>query len=865
MYILSLNTWFHTLIRQFFYTIDKLVFGFISTIYDLLMNISRSSILTQGDITQMSDRVYKLLIVFMVFKVTFSLIMYIVNPDDFSDKSKGVSKLGTNIIISLSLLILTPYVFRYAYELQAIIIEDGSLGALIFGDDKDTSKNLMKNAGDKIAYVAISPFLVPNTSIDALQNCVNLDLGDGKFNEECSGLKSGTYEELNKGMDSITDNSKFTSTMLQNYVAGFEHENFGLFFREDMVTATTHTDSDVFVMEYRFIFSTAVGIVIVLMLINFCMDIALRSVKLSFLQLIAPIPIISYVDPKSGKDGMFKKWYQLCFKTYLSLFIRLLALYFAIYIIGKVTDLGIVDLIDGTYTSNLLIKIFIIIGALMFAKQLPKILEGLGIKLDGDGKFFLNPLKKFEDQTLGGKRVTGAAGALTAGLADRAARIATTPGAKGKLKALAGSGPGVLASAFRGFSGNAGFKGGLDKQSQVNRRLREGRINGLSPTSSYLDYLGSKFGLDDATLESEGTFIRRNDDEIRKAKQTLDNKNRENTLNIEREKKDQTTRKNTKSKFDDTKTQGERLLKEASKFTVKKGDFDMGASHNANMAKLNMEMEQYKKAGMTEVSYDDGSGNTVNMSLDEMYARASRKINEKNYKSNRKADEANVKYLTDHNNETLTSTFMIGDQIFKAGTTIDGDVIARAQSAQEKYMKDSEEAVTNEMYRMINNQDTLSEEEKKFYKDNQSDFDSFSNITEEFNSSVDASNTAVLAYNSEYDTKITGIKSEISGGDLYKMVKSVNREMEFGNSVTEINKELSKSQTRVESWERQIEQNRKNTTVTYVDEEGRVSKTPIPLDEAESKNKARDEEHKHRLKQHQQRRSLMQDALSGKK
>jgi len=52
----------------------------------------------------------------------------------------------------------------------------------------------------------------------------------------------------------------------------------------------------------------------------------------------------------------------------------------------------------------------------MFAKQLPKLLEGLGIKLDGDSKFTLNPLKKFEKDALGGKKILGfgAAGAAAA-------------------------------------------------------------------------------------------------------------------------------------------------------------------------------------------------------------------------------------------------------------------------------------------------------------------------------------------------------------------------------------------------------------------------------------------------------------------
>ena len=132
------------------------------------------------------------------------------------------------------------------------------------------------------------------------------------------------------------------------------------------------------------------------------MDVALRSIKLAFLQLIAPIPILSYVDPKSGKDGLFKKWYEMCIKTFISLFVRLIALYFAVYIISRVADMKMVDLIDGSYQTNAFVAIFIIIGALMFAKQLPKILEGLGIKLDGDGKFTLNPLRKLEKEALGG-------------------------------------------------------------------------------------------------------------------------------------------------------------------------------------------------------------------------------------------------------------------------------------------------------------------------------------------------------------------------------------------------------------------------------------------------------------------------------
>ena len=74
------------------------------------------------------------------------------------------------------------------------------------------------------------------------------------------------------------------------------------------------------------------GIYLVYSIIMMSIQMGVRIFKLLVLQIIAPIPILSYVDPKSGKDGLFKKWYEMCFKTYLSLFMRLLALYFAIYI-----------------------------------------------------------------------------------------------------------------------------------------------------------------------------------------------------------------------------------------------------------------------------------------------------------------------------------------------------------------------------------------------------------------------------------------------------------------------------------------------------------------------------------------------------
>ena len=542
MYILD-ATWFSDIFREMFYLLDKVIYGLVPEIYDLLISIARTSVLTQGDISQMADRIYKLLAIFMIFKVTLSLITYIVNPDDFSDKTKGVAKLGTNIVISLALLILTPYAFNYAFKLQTIVLEDNALATLIFGYESDD--NFLNTAGQDMAFITMSAFFSPNTSLTELYECTNLikvdSNGNRHFNEKCSGLSSSDYEDmgLDDSMMGLVDNDgpnaleavgdatglkdyvpDFSEQELKDYVRGVEASSFGLMFRKSITKATAKVDSGKeYVIDYKYGFSTVVGVVIVLLLITFCMDVAMRSIKLAFLQLMAPIPIISYVDPKSGKDGLFKKWYQMCFKTFLSLFVRLLALYFAIFIISKVADGKMVDIIDGSYVSNCFIAIFIIIGALMFAKQLPKILEGLGIKLDGDGKFFLNPLKKFEEQAAGGKRITGAAGGMVAGAV----------GGRGFFGRVGSA----LTGSVRGFNTNKGYKGGLARQADVNRKLREARINGAGFFGTRAAVLSNRYGLDDAGLEREATRLRRNERTIELARREVD----ASTKNLEAEKK----------------------------------------------------------------------------------------------------------------------------------------------------------------------------------------------------------------------------------------------------------------------------------------------------------------------------------------
>lgn len=407
--------WFLQIIRSFFFTIDSTLFGFIPTVYDLLIKISRTSILSQGQIQQFAGRIQMFLGVFMLFKVAFSIVTYIVNPDEFSDKSKGIAKLGKNSVIAMGLLIFTPYIFNLAFEFQALILEENTLATVIFGnsvcseeDESECKSNssYINSAGQEMAFTIMLPFFSPNLSASGdgydLSSCVVLYDTSGKFNDKCT-------TQMAAALDVEVDES----TIIQNYVHGVENHSTGLTFR--LNTAKSAIKDYVFLIDYNIPITTVVAVVVLLLLITFCMDVAVRSVKLSFLQLISPVPIISFVDPKSGKDGLFAKWYKMCFSTYLSLFIRLISLYLGVYIISMVN--GMYDNINGSLVTDPLVHVFIVIGILMFIKQLPKILEGLGVKIDGGGKFTMNPFKKFEEEAIGGKKILGAGKGLVTGAA----------------------------------------------------------------------------------------------------------------------------------------------------------------------------------------------------------------------------------------------------------------------------------------------------------------------------------------------------------------------------------------------------------------------------------------------------------------
>lgn len=423
--------WFLALLRQAFAAIDGVVAWLIENTYKLVLSIADVQIFDNQVISDLGQRIYALIGIIMLFKLAFSLITYILNPDDFSDKSKGFSKLITNVMIVLALLVSTPFVFEKAFELQKLLMANSTIERIIFGTKMDDESITKSEMGRFISYSVFTAFLSPNETYvgDKCNDVYSID----SVIDDCSS-------ELNKG-------SKFTDTARTNFKYAIDTTDTSLLLNSDIVGAY---DGDTFLFNYMYGISTICGLFASYVLVLFCFDIATRTVKLGFLQIIAPIPIISYVDPKSSKDGMFKKWLKSCMMTYVDLFMRLIVLFFGVYVISLVLQGNMTKISDPTqtvsFTNAPLTKVFIILGTLLFVKRLPKLIEEItGIKLDG---FEFDIRKRLGGVPFLGKPLVSAGGFL--------GRTGSALGGfyAGKALGLAGKGAGAIGSGIDSLTGN---------------------------------------------------------------------------------------------------------------------------------------------------------------------------------------------------------------------------------------------------------------------------------------------------------------------------------------------------------------------------------------------------------------------------
>ena len=129
-------------------SIDKLVFSLLGWIIEGIFNLSTLAV-NVDFVQSIYKRIYIILAIFMVFKLTFSFLKYLVSPDAMTDKEQGVGKLAARVVTMVVMLIAFPILaFQPVKGMQnrtiLQILQDGlvkTLPRIILGTKIDESNN----------------------------------------------------------------------------------------------------------------------------------------------------------------------------------------------------------------------------------------------------------------------------------------------------------------------------------------------------------------------------------------------------------------------------------------------------------------------------------------------------------------------------------------------------------------------------------------------------------------------------------------------------------------------------------------------------------------------------------------------------
>jgi hypothetical protein len=401
--------------REILFFFDKVIYGFIPTVYDFIMKLaSISEILDEGRIAEITTNIYALIGLYAMFRIAIVLLNAIIDPEKFNDKQAGVSKIFTKFIVALCLIVAIPVGFSALRTLQQEVINNHIIEKVLIGQDEDAE--FTQNYGNYVSKAALSSFL---TCSEAIQK---RDSTAVENNQPETGICTRLDNAFTQAFTPVTGPKSF--------------DPLDEILNDKSKEADPNGQKSRYNYQYNSLISTAAGIFILVMLISICIDVAVRLVKLAFLEVISPIAVMGYVDPKGQ---IFKEWLKMTFKTYINLFISIASVSFvtSVFTFLNLSGEGLTyyvrengQLITKTFggVEGTFAKIFIIIGLLIFAKKLPEMLSQL-FNLKEGGMGSLNPFKKLGGMVgagvVGGatalalKPVAGAVGGLGGGLAAR--------------------------------------------------------------------------------------------------------------------------------------------------------------------------------------------------------------------------------------------------------------------------------------------------------------------------------------------------------------------------------------------------------------------------------------------------------------
>ena len=318
----------------------SIVYGLIVLAFNLFTEVSQLDILSDK-VDGIYQRLTMIITIVMVFYITFEFIKYVISPDTISDKEKGAGKVVARIVTAILLIAFVPTIFSLGYKLQQKILDTKVIPVVVFGQ-----KNWnYKSAGSNFAGNVFSAFY--------RANC------DSKTTEkECNDAREKVDETIakfkeDKGLLAITG------------AVG-----------DDITSSLKSIGTGKKLIQFDGLLALVFGCFTLYVLFSYVLDLGTRYIQLLFLQIIAPVAIISSITPQ--KDSMLKKWAKQCSTTYLDVFIRLAILYFMLLMVSILSsELDFYEMTKNGKQTNVFVYIVVIAGLLIFVQRVPNLLKEL--------------------------------------------------------------------------------------------------------------------------------------------------------------------------------------------------------------------------------------------------------------------------------------------------------------------------------------------------------------------------------------------------------------------------------------------------------------------------------------------------------
>lgn len=419
-------------LRAICMAIDGVLYSLLDNAYDLVIKLSTAELLKHSTIKSLTGNLYIIFGVVAFFRLALLLVNAIIDPEKLNEKGKGLSNIFFRVVGMVILLAVTPFLFEKSYDLQGRIVGADASKNIIFktilGNNANIASSKNSNAGKALQNIALSSLITVDENY--LRNASSDDSKDKEKNDKEKKDKEKVilckYKEIKddngkvKGYDytKITNSDEYnfcplvcvsngdeTCTPQGGYVYDEKKCSWAncqnavdlyneMYVNEDMSPAklaqyvgtsgkidVDGEEQEVYVYNYMFIITGVVGVAMTYIIISFAIDIAVRMFELIVLEILSPLFIATFVDPKSAQSGPFKNWLSAVGKSYASLYIRLAIIALMVLLVSIINQS---KMFQSMGEVSGWAKIFMVIGLLIFAKKAPKwIGDMIGIKGDG--------------------------------------------------------------------------------------------------------------------------------------------------------------------------------------------------------------------------------------------------------------------------------------------------------------------------------------------------------------------------------------------------------------------------------------------------------------------------------------------------